>query len=176
MNTSHHRFIISLAIITTILIVIIALIIYPALRDIVTINSTIAQEKKILEEKLALGLNIKTTEKILASIDQTQPLLDSVFIRQGQELEFITQIEKAATQHGIALELKPDFVGKNLTPDISEITLEISATGDYFNLQKFLKTLEALPYYYTTEALIISQSKSGQGTTMQFLAKAYLLK
>jgi Tfp pilus assembly protein PilO len=172
----HHQFVISLATITTVLIVIIILIIYPALRDILTINSTISQEKEILEQKLALGLNIKTTEKLLASIDETQPILESVFIRQGQELEFITSIEQAATQHGIELELKPDFTGKAITPDVSEVTIEITATGNYLSLQDFLKTIEQLPHYYTTEALIVSRSNSREDTTMQFLGKAYLLK
>ncbi len=172
----RHQFIISLLTIIGVLIAIIGLIIYPALHDILVINSTIAQEKEILEQKLALGLNIKTTEKILASIEETQPILESTFIRQGQELEFITTIEQAATQFNIALELKPDFTGKSITPDITEITVEINASGDYFALQKFLKTIERLPYYYTTEALIISRSKSNEATTMQLLGKAHVLK
>lgn len=172
----HHQFIISLTAITTILVVIIVLIIYPALRDILTINTTFSQEKQLLEQKLALGLNIKTTEKILTGIDEAQPILESVFIRQGQELEFITKIEETATQKGVQLELKPDFTGKPITPDVSEVTIEINASGNYLALQDFLKTIEQLPYYYTTEALIISRSNSSEDTTMQFLGKAYLLK
>jgi Tfp pilus assembly protein PilO len=176
MGIRQHQLIISLLCITTILVIIIILIIYPALRDILTINTTIAQEKEILEEKLALGLNIKTTEKIMASIDQTQPILDSVFIQQGKELDFITQIEQAAATHMVSPELKPNFSGKNITPNVSEVTIEINATGDYLNLHNFLKAIEQLPYYYTTEALIISRAKSGEASSMQLLGKAYLLK
>lgn len=171
-----NRAYINLGVITALLIIIIIFIIYPAITTIVSINRDISKEHSDLEKKASLGINIEQTQNDLLKIKGALVKMDDIFIKKNQELEFITKIENIATAVGVTVDINSDFIGQKISNSIRQIPLQINATGDYSNIIVFLNLLEAMPYYYNTNIIMISpkQQANKTMTVMQLTGQVYL--
>lgn len=174
----RNKFLINISILLVVMIILVSFVILPALREISNINKEITRQRLELENKLYQGLNIRQAKRDLAEIQESLPELDKTFIKEGQELEFITELENLAANNNVSLNLNPDFAGRDLDNNLKEVLLQISVSGQYHQLLKFLIDLEALPYYYNPNLIIanIKQKNNLPEITFQFNGQGYLLK
>ncbi|MBI5765672.1 type 4a pilus biogenesis protein PilO [Candidatus Falkowbacteria bacterium] len=173
---NKKRFFISAGLIIIPFVLIVLFIIYPTIWEIIAINTEIIQEKKELEEKLARGLNMNKINDALQEIEGTIKKLDSIFIKQNQELEFITQLENIAAVHGVALNINSDFNGQKIAERIKQISLQVNVSGDYMNILNFLQEVESLPNYYNLNLIVAStkQPVANGPMFMQLIGQIYL--
>ena len=165
---NKKRFFISAGLIIIPFILIILFIVYPTIREIMAINTEIIQEREELEEKLARGLNMNKINEAIQEIEGTIKKLDSIFIKQNQELEFITKLENIAAESDIALNINSDFNGQKIAERIQQISLQVNISGDYMNILKFLQEVESLPNYYNLN-LIVASTKQPSGNSPMFM-------
>ncbi len=173
---NKKRFFINAGLIIIPFILIILFIIYPTMREIIYMNEEIIQERKELEEKLARGLNMNKINDALQEIEGTIKKLDSIFIKQNQELEFITQLENIAAENDVALNINSDFSGQKIADLIQQISLRVNVSGDYMNILKFLQEVESLPKYYNLNLIVAStkQPVANGPMFMQLSGQIYL--
>lgn len=155
---------------------IIIFVIYPTVKEIVTVNHEIVNERTKLEEKLALGLNMNKINDALKEVNESLPKLENIFIQKDHELEFISQLENMAAENGVAININSDFSGQKISDEISQVALQINLSGDYNNILKFIQSVESLPNYYNTNLILASAKQTGgsQQMTVQLTGQAYI--
>jgi Tfp pilus assembly protein PilO len=152
----------------------VAFFIIPSVRQIIKMNEEITRQRVDLEKKSSLGLNIKKIKTDLKEIEDNIGQLDSFFISPGKELDFISSVETLGNRNEIKLDIKPQFPGQDMSTRIKIIPLQISASGQYGQIQKFMLELESLPYYYNIDS--ISQNGTNENTQVKFTGNVYSLK
>src|SRR3989339_938720 len=170
MSFYQKKFLISIGVTLVVMLGLVGLIIYPALRQINQIKVDISNEKDKLERKLNLGLNLKNIQRDLASIENEIGQLDHIFIAENHELEFITTLENLASKNQIMLNINPDFtITKEDSTKIKTIPVQLNISGSYNQILKFLQDVETLPYYYNVDLAIASNrsNSTGQPMTLQ---------
>ena len=159
MNHRVNKFILSIIGAITLVLLIIILIIYPQAASIISINLQINQEKVSLEKKISLGINIKQVKASLEQIESSIGNLDQMFIKPGEEIDFLNTLDRLGNQHKLTLSVSPDFNGKKINNALRSIPLEINTTGSYGDIYAFTRDLETMPYYYNVDQVqMISQT------------------
>ncbi len=116
-------------------------------------------DKTILESQYNQS-NI--TDDINQLIEQNDEL-NKYFISKNQLLEFITGIEKIATDNDVSENMTlPELPDKN--DEIFEHPVTIAPTGTYDNIIEYLSHLESLDYYLSFNKLEISRTSLSQDT------------
>jgi len=143
------------------ILLIIYFIVIPTVRDIKKISSDVYAERLDLEKKYLRGQLLKKTVEDFEKIKPQKNKLLSAFITENQELEFITNLEKIATENkltqNIRLHQNPDDQGDKI---FYNLPLEVTAQGDFINIMKYLRDLETLSYYFNINS--ISLDSDGQ--------------
>lgn len=170
-----NRFIINILIFFILLIILVIFIIYPAIGEIHRINNQITEERIKLERKLDMGLNIKNIKADLENIQQSESILDMIFIKKNHELEFITELEQVAETSDVSLNINPDFSNQE-EENLYVVPLQFSISGNYHSILNFIQDQESMPYYYNIDLIIISnqQTKDNKPLTSQLIGQTYL--
>jgi len=145
--------------------VIIALIILPTVQEIRQISVSIYNERIDLEKKYLKGQLLKKTIADFEEIEPQKEKLESIFIIESEELEFISTLENVSSISGVkqVIELKTkDIQEKN---NIKTYPLKITASGDFNQIMKYITSLEGLDYYLNIDYLkIVSDQNSLMAT------------
>lgn len=130
----------------------------PAIQEILIINEQILSERKTLEKKYQQGQSLrKATADYLSIKDEFNTILKA-FVVKNEELEFVTQLEALATANQIEQTIKFG-AEEEYNQDFENITVELTAQGNYKSLLNYFKALESLPYYLNFNTLRIFQTK-----------------
>lgn len=111
MNRKHQQ-LIGMSLLLVLLLSIGVVFIYPAMTKIFEINQQITAEKKELEKRMNLGLNIRNIQADLQTVETEMPKIEKIFLNQGQELELLNLLEGLAEKNKLEFSAKPDFTGK----------------------------------------------------------------
>ncbi len=129
----------------------------PAVLSIRKIGEQMAEENRQIERAYALRRLTSNTETLVNNAHQRIAALGSMYIVEGDELAFISELENAAAASKITQTLQLETVNqKDLNPWEKEIPLKLSAEGDYRDIIVFLHQIEALPFYVTLRGLRIA--------------------
>jgi Tfp pilus assembly protein PilO len=119
----------------------------PSVAEIKKMQSEIDAQKIDLEEKYQKGQSLKRLTESLKVIEPRLELLDLVFINQNRELEFITALERIASERNVSqkITLAPpqQLPGKQLKSS----ALQLAVGGDFIAVYDYLSDLETLNYY-----------------------------
>ena len=124
----------------------------PTIDKIKLTNKQIANLKiKIINDQEKEKNIDQLTEK-LNTIQPQIEKLDNIFIKTGQELEFIIAIEKIAEQNNIiqTIDIQSSIVDKKNTA-FKQTPLEINAKGAVNSIYNYLSDMESMGYYYSIE-------------------------
>ena len=141
------------------------LLIYPAFHKIISIKQEISKEKSDLEAKLNMGLNAKRIKEELDGIENSLQNLDTVFIKQGEELNLLSSFEAIANKHQVTLSIKPDFNGQAIN-GIVKIPMELKANGNFNNLMSFANDLDTTAFYFVTDNLSLKKNEKDLELTL----------
>jgi len=155
------------------LIIIIVFVVIPAIRDIRQLNKQIDGQRAQLESRYEKRLTIKNSIKNFNNLHPQIPgLLASIFLNSGNEIEFITALESLAEKNNLAQSINFDTKnGEDSLENKRKVPVEISITGDYINILKYISDIERLNFY-----LIIDHISSAPKTGDSFGAARTLLR
>ncbi len=158
---------------------IIYFVILPTIKDIRKISRAVYLERVDLEKKYLRGQLLRKTIDDFDKIKPDKEKLSSIFITVGEELKFITALEKIATQHNLEQEIKLQQNKNEQTDSYYTLPLSITARGNFIEILKYLKELEKLNYYFNVFSLSASADSKNQGskdvTTFTLTGEVYSL-
>ncbi|MBI3290881.1 type 4a pilus biogenesis protein PilO [Candidatus Falkowbacteria bacterium] len=135
-------------------------IILPTIRDIQSIKKAVYLEREDLERKYLRGQLLNKTIEDFERIKPEKDKLLSIFITEGEELEFITDLEEIAGRHNIEQNIKLQS-NKSRENFYFSLPLEISGTGNFTQILRYLKDIERLKYYFNIKNIAASTSQGG---------------
>ncbi len=142
--------------------VIFIFIIQPAIVDIQAFNDRIQLERVALENKYASRRNIKN---IIADLkyasDGIAPLEEKIIVKKGQEVPFVSGLEKIAEKNNLAQKIKITPLAAEeaeIKNAVVKQNISITLSGDYINVLKYINDLEKSSVY-----IIISGVNIGSG-------------
>lgn len=139
---------------------IIFLIILPTIKDIQKINQTIYNERVDLERKYLRGQLLKN---IMENFKKTKPYQNkilSIFIPEGEELKFITDLEEIAEKNNVSQVINLDSQKTKKIKGTNFLSLRLVIKGELLPLLHYLRDLEKLNYYFNVSFInLITTSK-----------------
>ena len=161
----NKRLAIIISVTGTLALLVIGVVGLPSLLAIKKLNQQIAAEYLDIESRYNLR---RHTRASLAAMDDHKPklqhLTDAVVI-EGEELDFISALEAAASAAQVTQDLSLETVNqKDISPWEREIPIRVRTTGDYRHIVNYFQRLQALPYYISFDSLEFSTPYNRPGT------------
>lgn len=161
---SKHKILLSIVAALIMTVLIILFIIIPTVQDIQTINRNIISEKENLELKFKKGQYMKKVMEDLKNIEPNVTALRSVYLRKGEELDFITTLEKISEKFNLESDINIiQDQARESSDGLQELGIEIQLDGSYEHTLRYLTELEQLDYYTTIHSLEISSTEKNTG-------------
>jgi hypothetical protein len=169
-----NRELVNLFLIAITLAILLGFFVFPVFNKIKAIESKINEEQSLLNSRMKLGANSKQIADDLEQAEISLLKLDSIYIKEGSELELINFIETIAQRNDLELKIKPDFNIPKIGTDPIKIAIDISAKGTFNNISNFLKALDSAPFYLITDRLNLQKNQSD--LTLTINGHVYLKK
>lgn len=134
-------------------------LILPNINDISKIKNEIDAQLIDLEVKYQRGQSIKKLNTNLKKIEPEMATLDQAFIKESEQINFITSLEELATKHNLKQKLTMGKAQKS-SNSFKKIPLQISLEGSYLSMLSYLHSLEILDNYINISALEISSTSA----------------
>lgn len=161
-------------------------VILPSIQTIRELKKNINDTQKFLEEQYEKTQRMRRSVHNLDDIVLQTAKFDKLSIKEGSELEIITQLEELASKHNINQTLRVTFYNasenptqpKNLPPLLNNknyYVFSFNNTGSYENLAKFMKSVEELPYYFIIDSIQMSKISERTDVTLRFDGILYII-
>jgi len=148
-------------------------ILQPSYAEIKTMKIAIDEKHNEIQLKLTQSM---TTAMLLEDIKNVEGKIDKLngmYVAQNRELELITYLEGLAAENGITQNININQAEIN-NQYFSRISLQVKASGQYFDVLRYLKDMEKSKYQINI--LKIDLQNSGDSATLNYVAEAYVLK
>ena len=153
--------------INILLIVVISLaIILPITQDIKKIGEAIYRERVDLEKKYLRGQLLKKTISDFEKIKPQKDKLNTIFVIEGEELQFISHLEEIASLNNVRQTIELDTKNYENQERIKIFPLKITAQGNFAPIMKYLTDLEKLNYYFNISSVKMGAEKDLIITTL----------
>jgi Tfp pilus assembly protein PilO len=96
---------------------------------------------------------------------------DEAFLKQGEELGLIKNLEKLAETNNLRQKIELEQDNREISEKIYELDLRLNLTGDFYNLLKYLDELNRLKYQLTVKYLDLTNK--GENIDLTILASTY---
>jgi Tfp pilus assembly protein PilO len=167
MNKPQRNILISIGFFLIFLILSVALIIVPWIKEMKeTSEDFLTEKRKItsLKEKIA---NLDILKAELLEIEKGTSFYNNSFINEEDPIEFITFLERIA--EGLEVSLAPLTVSK-IEMDgslFAPLAFQLSASGKYDNFARFLDKLESSEWILNIKDINISRSSTDEGNEVR---------
>lgn len=177
------KLMIRIIIVSILVCAIILLIILPEIKKIGDIREVITQQQQSIEKEHEQSKKLKQT---LAELDRGLRVANQIAqatVGQGEELRIITQFEDLSESLSLNQQLSVDKKtvepGSALRPQgIQEYyLLNISNTGKYEDLVRFIEEVERLPFFVAIESMTWQTAPEREGVPMvslRFQGKVFI--
>lgn len=135
-------------------------VIMPTVDKIRLLRSQIITQKVELEKKLNRETNMSKLAEKLKKIEPQLEKFERIFINQNRELEFITTLEKIASENNVSQKINLAPKKNDLDGIYKNVPITLAVNGNFINLRNYLVDLEALSYYLNISQLIITNTPS----------------
>jgi hypothetical protein len=169
--------------------VIIFFITYPTISYIQDIKEKITEQHRDLEIKYQNAKQLKKNSEKINQLQDKLVVLDDIFVKQEQELGFITTLENIATKNNIDQKINlikatpktSTSKATSKTPPEENMGFDINASGSYKNILAWLLEIEQLTYYINFESLNINTTSTeinntSENITIKLIGKVYTTK
>lgn len=161
--------------------VIVIFIIMPAVKDIRQINQDIYNQRVNLEKLYLRGQSLKESREDYETIKGEIKILDDVFYYQGEELKFITSLEKIANEKYIRqiINIQEDKSKKDEEQEevnYETMRIELNLTGTFPNILEYLNEVQMMDSYFNIDYLKFYTSSGkpfGDSDAFKSLDKKY---
>lgn len=170
-----YKILISILVIAVAIIAVCIFIIAPTVKQVADMSQKIEMQREQLEQQYKAGQLLK---KSIADFEQIKPQrekISSIFIREGNELELITQLETIASQNGVIQTIHLDSLNKKKQGIYSSLPIRVSVTGEFSNVMNYLQEFENLEYVYNAgEITITGPSKNTNEISLSLSGEIYV--
>jgi len=174
-----NRFVISTTAFVLLMAALVVLIIYPAIREIQTINHQVMDERERLERLYVRGQLLKNVRNDFQSIQKDVGFLDEILLKENQELQYIAALERLADEFEVELKITVGDATVRPQQPYSELEFTFQITGYWPDMLAWVERVEALPYYTNVNAITITARQDEQATqqlaTLAISAETYWL-
>ncbi|PLX28000.1 hypothetical protein C0583_02070 [Candidatus Parcubacteria bacterium] len=136
------------------------LLIIPQIEKIKEKRVTIANTKIEINKNTQEEENLSTQKSKLESIEDQLEQLDKVFINRNKELEFITTLEGVAAKNNVEQNIDLKAFTNNTKEGYVSIPLNITVSGNYYNVISYIQNIESLSYYFNITNLSLNTNSS----------------
>ncbi|MDD5110834.1 MAG: hypothetical protein PHI63_06535 [Patescibacteria group bacterium] len=144
-------------------------VIWPTYQEIHKITASIQQERMDLEIKYQRGQQMKKLAAQYQKVKQYRDRLNTMFIPSGDELAFITTLERVKEEFGIDATPSLGEIGSDLAPEAA-LPLTITVRGDYLKILRYLIALERLQYSFNITSISFNTIDSDRGEVSAVLS------
>ncbi|MAF13839.1 MAG: hypothetical protein CMI53_03030 [Parcubacteria group bacterium] len=155
---------ISIGVVMVVMSIIIYFVILPTVNDIKSISDAVFNERLDLEKKYLRGQLLKETIENFEKIEPEKEKLTSIFIIEGEELEFITLLEKIAETYNLTQTLKLNTPDKSTNVEYYTLSSQVSVNGEFIDVLKYLESLEQSNFYFNISSLALDTLSQGEVT------------
>jgi Tfp pilus assembly protein PilO len=133
--------------------------IFPAAKKLAVVKKEISAQKIALEKIYIRGQNLRKISEDLEIVEPNLKNLKKMFIKEEDDLDFITSLEKTAENSGVKQNININYPAENnKKTSFQKIPLQLTASGNFLAQIKYLTALESLDYYISVRTLEISGS------------------
>ena len=142
-----------------------------------TANKIIADKKIIIEEKnkmndlLLKGQNIIKNKNNITKIEDQLKLLDDAYLKIGEELTFITDLEEVAAKNNIEQTIIFNNTESTEINSAKAIAISLQLSGGVKEIMSYINDLEKFDYYIditkinlSSRGLTTSNKRAGEQT------------
>lgn len=137
---------ISLAVFILTVLVFMIFIVYPLFNEIKKGSRDILAPKNTLAELETKAKNIQKYQIISKGYEQNLAKIDALFVNQAEPINFIEFLEKTASQSRLSIEISPLAQTKEEGIPWPSMNFQLTLTGSFPDLLRFLEKLESSPY------------------------------
>lgn len=149
LETQEKKVIYITTIVGSLLLLVIALIIYPKHNSIVRINQAITGARTQLELRYEKTKRLHKSQINLSAVQQLVDVIYGRLLKKGEELQFIMAMEALADKLQLKQALILGPAPRQIQKDLAAFTLDISVTGSFQNLMEYVEALEKNQYPLT---------------------------
>ncbi len=151
-----NRLLISSALFIFLLALVVVFLVAPALAEIRLINRQVYEERVRLEKLYVRGQLQKKVRDTFNNVKDELKFLDSILLKENQELQYITALERSAALSGVALEISIGAAKRVPDQTFSTLRLNFEVSGEWTGIMNWLDRVEALPYYTNIRDLAVA--------------------
>ncbi|KKQ61331.1 MAG: hypothetical protein US81_C0007G0011 [Parcubacteria group bacterium GW2011_GWE2_38_18] len=153
---------------------ILLLLIFPSISLIKKIQFNIQSQLVELENKYNKAQILRQTSSNLKKVEPLVGLLDQGYVKQENEIQFITALEELAVKNQISQKLNLGNIKINKTVP-QKVTLQINTRGQFPDQVKYLRGLEKLNFYINVKTIEIikNSSEKEDDTNMTLVVDTY---
>jgi len=165
------------------------IVIIPTVQDILSLEKSITETQKFLEQQYEKTQRMRRSIHSLDSIDSQMEKFKEALVQEGDELKIITELEKIAAENGIDQNLRvqrieskdikaggpPDKKIPQVLKNKPYYIFSFTNTGRFPQHIEYIKSLEKLPYLFDIELLQFVKKESGGSVELRFNAKLYII-
>jgi Tfp pilus assembly protein PilO len=131
-------------------------VVKPALAKIKESNQEINFQKQKLAQLLQEGQSVIESQKTLSIIEAGINEVGKVWLRVGDELKFITDLEQAATDNNLEQVISFDNTDYKGETTIKMIPITLQVKGELDDIMAYINRLEAFDYYINIDKVEIN--------------------
>ncbi|PIX92638.1 hypothetical protein COZ26_00745 [Candidatus Kuenenbacteria bacterium CG_4_10_14_3_um_filter_39_14] len=136
-------------------------LILPAVSAIGQNASQIHEQREKLDKLLRQGQSIKENQKNVQAIKNEIGILQKIWLKNGDELEFITDLENTAEKNNLQQTITFDNTKAIEKNGNKVIPLELQLSGSLENILMHLAQIEAFDYYINFQNIELTK-QSGE--------------
>ncbi len=148
-STPRQKIIITSSLTVLTILVLVAFVTWPSIKEIRRLNTEIDAQRLELEELYYKGQSLKETLEAYSKVKPTIGTLDRVYVERGQELGVITTLEQVADSSKIKQTIKTNEVDKSK----QTMPLQLELVGDLTRIINYLGAIEALDLYINIDTV-----------------------
>ena len=140
---------------------------------VLSISNNISRIKSEEEAAKAASEGVEQAlflKKSISDLAMEIATIDSFFVRSGEEVRFIEEIEERARQAGVVIEISSLVVSARKGSDIVEdLKMKVTFEGSWEKGRQFLSVLQSMPYAVSlTEADMRNLGEAGWRGQLNF--------
>ena len=153
---NHRKYILIFLILLISSLALIMGIIKPCLKKTREDNLLIQNQKQTIEKLLAKGQSINHNRQNLEEVQKNIDVLDTIFLKTGEELNFIMDLEKAAQKNNLEQVIKFDNNKGTQEAEITMVPIDLQISGNLKNIIAYINMLETFDYSINLTKIDIS--------------------
>lgn len=156
MAISRHQ-LIKYLILLSLLIAVSVFFIAPYFNNIKKISVELKNEAASLASQYQSGDDVEKANATYEYFKNQLPDLKTLFLKKGEELTLITQLEQLAGKYNLEQDLALSLEGQELNSALKKVPFIFTVKGDFNNFMSYLDKLAKLNYNLTIHSLNLRQ-------------------